>query len=156
MPNGFRAVMSIEYLIKLGYGQGQASPHGDRMSVINLPNWSEQRYQIDARVSDDDLMIWQNQSRNQELLRSAIRQMLKERFHLVLHERLNMYSGRPIYDETKLIGRYDFILRSEEQSENLEDMFPPYDLESLGLELKPGKVPGQDLIIDHVEKPTPN
>ena len=222
MPNGFRAVMSIEYLIKLGYGQGWSSPNGDRMSVINLPKWAEQRYQIDARVADDDLKVWQDQSRDQELLRGAIRQMLKERFHLVLHERqvqrdgyqlvvrrqgvrfkptpagsvlpagrqlpdggidvpvsssgssrypnvrfygtsmsdlasfLNMYSSRPIYDETKLIGRYDFILQSEEQSEISGEMLPPCDLNSLGLELKPGKGPGQDLIIDHVEKPTPN
>ena len=69
---------------------------------------------------------------------------------------LNMYSSRTIYDETKLIGRYDFILQSEEQSEISGEMLPPCDLNSLGLELKPGKGPGQDLIIDHVEKPTPN
>ena len=220
-PNGFRAVMSIEYLIKLGYGQGQASPHGDRMSVINLPNWSEQTYQIDARVAEQDLNAWKNQSRNYELLRSAIRQILKERFHLVLHERqvqrdgyqlvvrrqgvkfkptpagsvlpagrplpdgginvavpssgssrypnvrfygtsmsdlasfLNMYSSRPIYDETELIGRYDFILQSEEQSEISGEMLF-LDLNSIGLELNPGKGPGQDLIIDHVERPTLN
>jgi hypothetical protein len=53
--------------------------------ILCLPGWGFW-YVIDARVAENDIHAWQAQGKNQELLRSAMRALLKERFRLVLHE----------------------------------------------------------------------
>jgi hypothetical protein len=59
---------------------------------------------------------------------------------------------RPIVDGTGLTGHYDFSLY------RLLGVDPGdrYVLEKLGLELKPGTGSGLNLIVDHIEKPSPN
>jgi len=71
---------------------------------------------------------------------------------------MNSTNG-PVGDMTGLPAHYDFTLRSVDlrdystHGEGMEDNWP---LDSLGLTLKRGKVPGLALVIDHIEKPTPN
>jgi uncharacterized protein (TIGR03435 family) len=223
-PDGFRAVVSLESMIKIGYGEGMPLPRADRMRVVNLPSWASQTYQLDARVAEMDLKAWQNQDQDQKLVRSAMRTILRERFKLVLHEQqveldgyqlvvrnkgvtfkptppgsvpppgfkypdggvsigsspsdssvrghlthfygasmsdlanlLNLSSDRPIYDKTGLTGRYDFALyRSDEHPNDPAEEVNIFLIQDIGLELKPGKGPGLNLIIDHIERPTPN
>jgi uncharacterized protein (TIGR03435 family) len=64
---------------------------------------------------------------------------------------------RPIHDETKLTGRYDFTLQMiDDPSNDPEDQVRNWPIAQLGLELKPGQYPGFKLVIDHLEKPTGN
>ena len=76
--------------------------------------------------------------------------------------------GRPIVDETGLRGTFDFSLNwlperdeaSPAGNSGLEDAQGPPLVEAikeqLGLKLKPARAPVQVLVIDHVERPTPN
>ncbi|HEY2471904.1 MAG TPA: TIGR03435 family protein [Terracidiphilus sp.] len=81
--------------------------------------------------------------------------------------------GRPVVDETGLTGKYDFILnwapepgtfrtgpgtpsQDSPQSDPQGPTFLEAVKEQLGLNLKPGKVPLTVLVIDRVERPSPN
>ena len=59
---------------------------GGATNLVNGPTWFGDWYDINARVSDDDREAWRNQSSQHELLRSALRDLLKERCKLVIHE----------------------------------------------------------------------
>ncbi|MGC1872107.1 MAG: TIGR03435 family protein [Acidobacteriaceae bacterium] len=76
--------------------------------------------------------------------------------------------GRPVVDQTGLAGNYDFTLEFTPESTALspaaagtqQSAQGPTFLEALkeqlGLKLKPTKAPLNVLVIDHVEKPSPN
>jgi uncharacterized protein (TIGR03435 family) len=72
--------------------------------MINAPKWFHDIppdwYTINARVSDADRDAWRGQGRNHELLRSAMRDLLKQRCGLVVHEQPAEF---PDYD--LVIGR---------------------------------------------------
>jgi len=58
---------------------------------------------------------------------------------------------------TGLTGRYDFALQTmDNPSRDIDEGATRFPLDELGLALKPGKYPGITLVIDHVEKPSPN
>jgi uncharacterized protein (TIGR03435 family) len=77
-------------------------------------------------------------------------------------------AGRPIVDRTSLSGQFDVSLRWNEEGARLPDGWEaPADLQSratfftavkeqLGLKLDPGNAPMEVLVIDNVERPTPN
>jgi uncharacterized protein (TIGR03435 family) len=71
---------------------------------------------------------------------------------------LTVSSDRPIRNMTGLTGTYDFRLPhvEEERSNMTEERVRNFLLDHLGLELKMGKGPGLDLIVEHIEKPDPN
>jgi uncharacterized protein (TIGR03435 family) len=71
---------------------------------------------------------------------------------------LAVSSDRPIRNMTGLTGIYDFRLPhiEEERSNTTEERVRNFLLDHLGLELKMGKGPGLDLIVEHIEKPDPN
>jgi uncharacterized protein (TIGR03435 family) len=92
---------------------------------------------------------------------------------LALH--LSYPAGRTVVDKTGLIGRYDYRLdwtpdtvrASDNPLSNAAGLsVPTPDLsapslfkaveEQLGLKLEPEKGPVQILVIDHVERPSPN
>ncbi|HEV2646529.1 MAG TPA: TIGR03435 family protein [Acidobacteriaceae bacterium] len=62
-------------------------------------------------------------------------------------------AGRPIEDVTGLTGHYDFTLERDPQPENPVSLFP---VEPLGLTLKSVMAPSYKVVIDHVERPSPN
>lgn len=73
--------------------------------------------------------------------------------------------GRPVLDQTGLRGKYDFVLvwgdTEPGQKEGVTSSDDPnplshWDLNALGLELKPIKVPTETVVIDHIERPSEN
>jgi uncharacterized protein (TIGR03435 family) len=72
---------------------------------------------------------------------------------------LSRSSTRPILDKTGLTGRYDFvIMMGNDEDESASDPASPthWQIEKLGLTLKPAKAPTVTLVIDHIEKPSAN
>ncbi len=72
--------------------------------------------------------------------------------------------GSVIQDQTNLTGRYNFTIHRKEITKDLDgnptitnpQPSDQWDISDTGLELKPAKVPSQNLVIDHIERPTPN
>jgi uncharacterized protein (TIGR03435 family) len=77
--------------------------------------------------------------------------------------------GPPVVDQTGLTGTYDLTLprfwsMPPPQQEGSAAALPPappdvahvLDWQSVGLEMKPIKVPGFNLVIDHIERPSAN
>jgi uncharacterized protein (TIGR03435 family) len=73
--------------------------------------------------------------------------------------------GHPVEDKTGLTGKYDFVLKridmSEEQNGvvSLNAIPAPndiWDIGALGLRLEPIKIPTETIVIDHIEPPTEN
>jgi len=216
-PNVFSAKVQLYQVVCLAYGPPYPVLRRDCLftEVSNLPKWSGDVYAFDARVSPADLKAWQSQGKNHDLLRSALRAALKERFKLALHEEpaqqtmfelviakrgprlkpadpdailpqgVRLESGGvraltprspydmdfrgatmqdlayaltgiffdgPVRDRTGLTGRYDFYVPRVETPGG--DRGYAYSVANLGLQLKRATRP--ILVIDHVEKPTPN
>ena len=84
-PNGFASRLSVFQMIMLAYASGNPVTWGS-MQTRNMPSWSGKFYDINAHVGDADLRAWQHQSADHELLRSAMRTLLKERCRLAVHE----------------------------------------------------------------------
>lgn len=78
----------------------------------------------------------------------------------------SMSGGQPVEDRTGLTGRYDIVLSwlDELDSDGKEGFVSPSDpnplshwnVEALGLTLKPMKLPSSTLVIDHIERPSEN
>lgn len=73
---------------------------------------------------------------------------------------MNWYLDRPIVDQTKLPGRYDFTLRwtydPRVDDSDAAPSLPTALTQQLGLKLDAVKGPAEVLVIDHVERPSPN
>ncbi len=66
-----------------------------------------------------------------------------------------MSTQAPVRDHTGLTGRYDFTIRQVPISPDDNRVFS-YPVAHLGLQVKPGTENRPMLVIDHIEKPTPN
>jgi hypothetical protein len=84
-PNGFDSRLSLWQAIMVAYGPGNYVNWGS-VEILKAPSWIDDFYDIKARVSQADLKAWQSQSKEQELLRSAMRAALKDRCKLAIHE----------------------------------------------------------------------
>jgi uncharacterized protein (TIGR03435 family) len=73
---------------------------------------------------------------------------------------------RPVQDRTGLTGRYDLVVnwvndpdhpgREGFVSPDDPDPLSHWDIDALGLRATPVKIPGETLVIDHIERPTEN
>jgi len=84
-PSGYVSRMSLWQLIMVAYSPEEYFNWGN-VEVRNYPKWIGDFYDIRARVSQTDLKAWQNQGKDHEFLRSALRAVLKERCRLAIHE----------------------------------------------------------------------
>ena len=84
-PGGYVSRMSLLQLIMVAYSPEKYFNWGS-VEVRHYPKWIGDFYDIRARVSQPDLKAWQNQGKDHELLRSALRAVLKERCRLAIHE----------------------------------------------------------------------
>lgn len=218
-PDGLDTQVSLWYMIMRAYAPEEFPAFlslNSATRIDNPPKWSGDLYEINARVAAGDLEAWSNQGNSQELLISALRDVLKERFKLVIHQEpkevlglrlvtmgkgvklkatppgfvlppgrplrgggvavgspglwhyygasmedlaafLSLSTMRPVQDCTGLTGRYDFVLRGAAHiSGDADGVLDNWPIYQLGLALKPGKVSGRTLIIDHIEKPSEN
>ena len=78
-----------------------------------------------------------------------------------LAKALEFGATRPIVDRTGLTGHYEVTLKyfggpPENRGVNNEVDFFTAVREQLGLRLEPQKNPVQVLVIDHIERPTPD
>lgn len=70
--------------------------------------------------------------------------------------------GWDIHDQTNLTGRYDFTIRRLElrdaDGKRIADPQPDdlWDISATGLEIKRAKVPSENLVIEHIERPSEN
>jgi uncharacterized protein (TIGR03435 family) len=63
----------------------------------------------------------------------------------------------PVKDMTDLTGRYDFVLLGPDRASwDRDNPLNNWPIDHLGLELKPGKAQGINLIVDHIERPSEN
>jgi uncharacterized protein (TIGR03435 family) len=76
----------------------------------------------------------------------------------VLASMLSRNAGRPVIDRTGLTGNYNTDLKwaNETATDSPLPSLPAALREKFGLELKPEVGPVNILVIDHVEKPSPN
>jgi uncharacterized protein (TIGR03435 family) len=78
----------------------------------------------------------------------------------ILRSQLENAVGGIVADKTGLTGRYDVLLRWDPSdspgSDSTEPSLFPALEEQLGLQLKPTKTEIQNLVIDHLELPSPN
>ena len=66
---------------------------------------------------------------------------------------------KPLVDETGLKGKYQFVLYPRDfgpDEMKSPDQTDTWELEAVGLELRPTKVKSQNIVIDHIERPSPN
>jgi uncharacterized protein (TIGR03435 family) len=218
-PNGFDSHLSLWQAIILAYTSEDITSWGS-VEVRGAPKWIGDFYDIRARVARGDLKAWQGQGEDHELLRSALRAVLRERCRLAIHEEpskarvwelvvkkggmrlkasdpnavppegvqrrsgavwvmkeengkqvenfyragmqdlvdfLNIITGGrpPVRDRTGLPGRYDFTFREVALLPG-DDHVYRYPVGHLGLQVRAGVENRPVLVIDHIEKPTPN
>jgi len=63
---------------------------------------------------------------------------------------------RSVQDKTGLTGHYDFTFQQIPEPLRGDDAINNFPIDHLGLKLRPGKESRPILVIDHIEKPTPN
>ena len=74
-----------------------------------------------------------------------------------LAERLSEWMGRPVIDRTGLKGSFDFDYRTNDPDNDADFTgFLLTAMKALGLELKASKGSIQTIVIDHIERPSPN
>jgi uncharacterized protein (TIGR03435 family) len=93
-PDGYVARITTSSLIMTAYAPGGAESW-IQTPLLNQPDWIRDGYELNARVADADRQAWQNQGPDRRLLRSALATVLRERFHLAIHEQPTKV---PIYE----------------------------------------------------------
>jgi len=74
-----------------------------------------------------------------------------------LAEYLSRRTERPVLDQTGLQGSFDFEYRNNDEQNDADITgFLLTAMKAIGLELKSSKAPVETVVIDHVEKPSPN
>jgi len=191
-----------------------------------LPDWISERYDIDARIADEDRAEWQKTESQKVMLQAMLQAMFVDRCKMVVHREvkeiavnslvvakggpkfketdpkvghpggiklpwggvlvpsssgLSVYgasmasfasiissAGRPVQDKTGLTGKYDITMKLSapsgpapgEQQDGPTASDPGFGVDSalsdLGLKLEPGKGQVETLVIDHIERPSPN
>jgi uncharacterized protein (TIGR03435 family) len=69
-------------------------------------------------------------------------------------------TGRTVIDKTGLLGYYEFTLRftppgTASPTDNAPSIFTALQ-EQLGLKLEPPRVPMELLVVDHIDRPSPD
>lgn len=81
-----------------------------------------------------------------------------------LADEFTILLSSPVIDKTGISGRYSFVVRKwsdlpppvERGTDAHPQFAPQWNLDEIGLELKPIRVPVEALVIDHIERPSTN
>jgi uncharacterized protein (TIGR03435 family) len=108
-PDGFRVESQpVMNLLLVAY-----TPNAGGLflnNIDNLPDWAKNdRYDVDARISDSDRAAWQDSKNQPLMLQEMLQAMLADRFKLVLHREMEekpvfelvVAKGGPKFQETK-------------------------------------------------------
>jgi uncharacterized protein (TIGR03435 family) len=115
-PNGFQSRLSLWQAIMIAYGPSTDPADWDTIVVLKAPEWTNDLYEIHARVSQEDLKTWQSQSKEHELLRFALRAALRERCKLAVHE-------QPVKSDNfeLVVGKHGSKLKTSAPNADLPD-----------------------------------
>ncbi|HXE08447.1 MAG TPA: TIGR03435 family protein [Acidobacteriaceae bacterium] len=99
-PDGFRVEkVPLVTVLLTAYTPKSSSTALFGNNIENLPDWARQeKYDIDARISDADRAAWKDPKNQPAMLRSMLQTMLADRFKLVVHR------------ETKEVSAYDLVV----------------------------------------------
>ena len=93
----------------------------------------------------------------------AARQMTMAQLGTYISTELELHFDRPVIDKTRLDGAFDMKLNytiealgAQAQSPDYQAAFTRALKDQFGLKLAPGTGPVNELVIDHIEEPTPN
>jgi uncharacterized protein (TIGR03435 family) len=79
----------LEYLIRTAYmPQTGGAPLYFSDQIIGMPAWltgEDDRYDVDAKVDEEDLADWQDPAKQPSMLRSMLETMLEDRLKLLVH-----------------------------------------------------------------------
>jgi len=87
-PDGYRMTnLFFQMPIVTAYvPQTGGTAHYAPEQIVGLPNWVlNERYDIDAKVSEADLSDWQNPAKQPSMLQAMLQAMLEDRLKLVVH-----------------------------------------------------------------------
>ncbi|GGH12595.1 TIGR03435 family protein [Silvibacterium dinghuense] len=84
-PTGFTANLTVWMMVAIAYAPDDNS--WETFPILHMPKWmyTPDWYTIRARVSEADEAAWRDQGPRHELLRAAMRDLLKTRCHLEAH-----------------------------------------------------------------------
>ena len=81
-PDGYRATnQSLWSTIMLAYFP---MPKWSNDRIKGLPSWVSEQYDITAKIAPKDIVAWQNQGPDRELLQAALRSLLADRCKLTM------------------------------------------------------------------------
>ncbi|MFT4111518.1 TIGR03435 family protein [Silvibacterium sp.] len=85
-PTGYSSNLTLWMMVAMAYSPDDHS--WDTFPMLNMPKWMyiPDWYTIRARISDTDIALWRSQGPRHELLRAAMRDLLKTRCNLQVHE----------------------------------------------------------------------
>lgn len=87
-PTGYNSNLTIWMMLAIAYAPDDRS--WETIPMLNMPDWARSHppewYSIRARVSESDQAAWRNQGPRHELLRAAMRDLLKTRCNLSVHK----------------------------------------------------------------------
>ena len=122
-PDGYRVPsQSMWFTLLIAYfPQGPAYWSKDRLS--GAPSWTNDPYEIDAKVSEADLPEWQKQGLTLDkkpMLQQMLQTMLADRCHLVAH----MVPGPPISGFSLEVGKHGPRLTESKPGETFPSGLP--------------------------------
>jgi len=99
-PDGFRVEqVPLITVLLTAYTPTSSTTALFGSNVENLPDWAmDEKYDIDARISDADRAAWRDPRNQPAMLQSMLQAMLADRFKLVVHR------------ETREVAAYDLVL----------------------------------------------
>lgn len=120
-PDGFRVVRQPLYNILLTAYPPEAG--GLFLNRIEqMPDWARnERYDIDARISDTDRAAWNDPKNQPAMLQRMLQSMLQDRLHLVVHREMKEI---PVYDLVVSKGGAKFAETKPDERSAAEDILP--------------------------------
>ncbi len=110
-PNGYRMKsVPLMAVIQIAYTPSQGAYHFGPNQIVGLPKSHDSiRYDIEAKVSEEDLPKWNDPALQPAMLRTMLQAVLVDRFKLVVERESKVV---PIYEMT--VGRRDPKFKSSE------------------------------------------
>ncbi|HEX3572507.1 MAG TPA: TIGR03435 family protein [Acidobacteriaceae bacterium] len=125
-------------------GANSGSGYFNFNQIAGVPEWaSSTRYDVDARVSGDDLSSWKDPVLQPAMLRAMLQAMLAERFKLAVHRELK---EQPIFELTLSKGGPKFRPAEKNTFATIQRQHPNAIATFGGAIVANGAAPGQSML----------